>query len=139
MVVEGAHAQPQPRPLVEVVRSRDGAAGALGLAHRDVLVEGRRALDGRLVGARVLVDVVGGAVAGEAALEGAAAVGRVILLDVVLDQRAGGPAVHCEESGASAGREGAGELYVSGGRNDRRVSDRRCEDGMVDDENKDGS
>jgi hypothetical protein len=85
LVVERAQIQAVALPRVEVVRRRDRAARALVLAHADVLPEGRGAAhDGRLVDLLVLVDVVGRAVRGDRANEGAADVVRVVLLDVVL-------------------------------------------------------
>lgn len=96
LVVERAHVQARRLPRVEVVRGRDGAARAVRLTHGPVLVERCGALDGRLVHARLLVDVVGGAVGDDGALERAAG-RRVVraerLGDVVLDERVRGPAV----------------------------------------------
>lgn len=86
-------------PCVEVVGGGDGAAGALGLADRPVLVEGARALDGGLVDPLGAVDVVGGAVrdhGAEAGGAGGRVVGAEVLDDVVLDQGVGGPAVDRE-------------------------------------------
>lgn len=101
-------------PGVEVARGGDGsAAGTLLLPVADVLPEGAGSLDGRLVDLLVLPDVVNGAVAGDGAhllaLRAAGAVGGV-LLDVVLDQGVGGPAVDGDED--SAGLGGGGTLEV---------------------------
>ena len=106
LVVEGTHVETELLPRVEVVRGRDRAACAVGLADGPVLVERRSALDGRLVDAGALVDVVGRAVGGDGALVGEAAarvVGAEALDDVVLDEWARGPTVH-------------GEVRVAGGR-----------------------
>jgi hypothetical protein len=86
-------------PLVKVLARVDDAAGALLAADRPVLVKGGGALDGRLVDAARLVDVVGAAVVFDGA-EPAGARRRVVravrLDDVVLDERVGGPAVQGE-------------------------------------------
>lgn len=83
-------------PLVEVLAGVDGAADALLAADGPVLVKGRGTLDGRLVDAARLVDVVGSAVVVDRA-EPRGARGRVVgavrLDDVVLDEGVGGPAV----------------------------------------------
>ena len=74
----------------------DGTADTLLAADGPVLVKGRRALDGRLVDAAGLVDVVGTAVVVDCAEPGGAGrgvVGAVRLDDVVLDEGVGGPAV----------------------------------------------
>lgn len=97
LVVVRTQTQTGGRPGVEVVLHGDGAADALGGADGPVLVEGRGALDGRLVVAGGEVDVVGAAVALERALVlrvGARVVGAVGLNHVVLDQRVVSPAVH---------------------------------------------
>ena len=98
------------RPGGNVVREGDGAAGALGRADAQVLVEGLGALDGRGVAADDLVDVcqtgsaftrlscgkalltVSAAVGGQAALEGAGrarVVGAVVFDHVVLNKGRG--------------------------------------------------
>ena len=112
LVVQRTQVQAQLRPLRHVVRKRNGATIApLALPDRDVLVESRRALDGRLVDLLVLVDGVRGAVAGEGALYGplAGRAAAVAVLDVVLDERAGAPAVERREDGAGGGGGRAGE------------------------------
>lgn len=99
LVVKGPQLQAQLRPGIKVIRRRDSAAAALGLADGPVLAEGGGALDGGLVDARGLVDVVGAAVRGDAAEAGGArgrVVGAEVLDDVVLDERVGRPAVHGE-------------------------------------------
>lgn len=96
-------------PRSNVVGEGDSSAGTLALAHREILVEGRRALDAGRVGAHDLVDVVGSAVAGHAAQLGARGAGvvRAVGLDhVVLDERRRGPAVECEQR-VAAGVEAA--------------------------------
>jgi hypothetical protein len=114
LVVVGAEVHAELGPGVKVARGGDGAAaGALLLAVADVLPEGRGALDRGLVHLLVLPDVVGRAVAGDRAhllaLCGARTVARV-LLDVVLDQRVGGPAVDGDQDGSALGAGGAVEL-----------------------------
>jgi hypothetical protein len=82
-----------------VLAGVDDAADALLAADRPVLVKGGGALDGRLVDAARLVDVVGAAVVIDGA-EPAGARRRVVravrLDDVVLDERVGSPAVQGE-------------------------------------------
>ena len=96
LVVERAHRHAERLPSVEVRCGVDGAARAVRLADGPVLVEGRGALDRRLVDTRRLVDVVGRAVRDDGALEretAARVVCAEVLDDVVLDERARGPAV----------------------------------------------
>jgi hypothetical protein len=98
-------------PSVEVAGGGNSTgARALVDAVGDVLIEGAGALDGGLVHLGVLPDVVDGAVAGDlahlGALSRASPVGRV-LLDVVLDERVGGPAVDGDEDRAGGGGGGA--------------------------------
>ena len=62
----------------------DGTAGALVLADGEVLAESAGALDGRLVDLGVLADLVGGAVAGDAA-DGLGAADGARVVAVVLD------------------------------------------------------
>ena len=88
LVVEVAGGESVVLPGSEVVGDSDSAAGALALADREVLAESAGALDGRLVDLRVLADLVGRAVAGDAA-DGLGAADRarvvaVVLHDVVL-------------------------------------------------------
>lgn len=90
-----------------MVGEGDSAAGApLARAHGDVLVEGSCTLDRWLVDLLVLVDSVCRAVAGEGALHGALASGAaaVAVLDVVLNEWVGAPAVEGDKSGAGCGR-----------------------------------
>jgi hypothetical protein len=103
LVVEGAEVEAVALPRVEVVARGDGAAGALALAHADVLPERLRARDRRLVDLLVLVDVVARAVRGDRANEGTTRAGpSVVLLDVVLDERVRRPAVDGERAAARA-------------------------------------
>lgn len=99
LVVMSAQLQAELGPRIEVVPNRDGPAGALGRADGPELVEGPGALDGRLVNAGGLVDVVGSAIALHGADERGRAAGverAVGLDDVVLDEGALGPAVDGE-------------------------------------------
>ncbi len=99
LVVVRAELQAQGGPRVKVRADVDGAGRALVLADRPVLLEGRGTLDRGLVGAGRLVDVVDGAVRGDAAELGGArggVVGAEVLDDVVLDQGVLGPAVDRE-------------------------------------------
>jgi len=82
-----------------VVAGGDGATGALALADGPVLGEGSSTLDRRSVGAGVLVDVVGGTVGVDSSNvvgAGTWVVGTVVVGDVVLNERAGGPSVDGE-------------------------------------------
>jgi len=82
-----------------VVGRRDGAAGALGPAHRPELLEVGRAQDRGRVGARVEVDVVDRSVARDGALglrAGRGVVRAKGLDDVELDERVSGPAVDAQ-------------------------------------------
>lgn len=96
---------------------RDGAAaGPRALAVRDVLPEGRRARDGRLVDLLMLPDVVYGSVTGHGADLGALGRARAVagvLLDVVLDQGVRRPAIDRDEDGTSGSAGGAAEGDVS--------------------------
>ena len=86
-------------PLVEMLARVDGAADTLDPADRPVLVKGRSALDGRLVDALGLVDVIGAAIVldGAELLRSRRGIVRAVRLDdVVLDQRVLGPAIQSE-------------------------------------------
>jgi hypothetical protein len=67
-----------------VVGDRDSSASTLVLADREVLAESAGALDGRLVDLGVLADLVGRAVAGDAA-DGLGATDRARVVAVVLN------------------------------------------------------
>lgn len=67
-----------------MVGDGDSSASALVLADREVLAEGAGALDGRLVDLGVLADLVGRAVAGDAA-NGLGTTDRARVVAVVLD------------------------------------------------------
>lgn len=105
-----------------MVRGGDGALAAQVATDAPVLGEGAAvALDGRRVCAGGLVDVVGGVVAVDGSDRGQArarVVVSVVLDDVVLDERVGGPSVDGQVA-VPIGREGAGEsdgpvyLFVS--------------------------
>lgn len=94
-------------PRIEVALRRDGSAsGPLGLPVANVLPEGRSSLNGRLVHLLVLPDVVDRAIAGDR--PNLLALGRTgavagVFLDVVLDERVGGPAVDGDEDCAGCG------------------------------------
>lgn len=96
LVVVGAELQAVLLPGIKVRLDVDGAADALLLADGPELREGRRAVDGGLVDARGLEDVVVAAVRGDGALLGCGrcrVVAAVGLDDVVLDERVASPAV----------------------------------------------
>ena len=97
LVVVAAERQARALPGGEVVGHGDGAARPLVDADGPVLVEGRRALDRRLVDALRAVDVVHGSIRCHAAELGRPCrrvVRAKVLNHVVLDQRALSPAVH---------------------------------------------
>lgn len=84
----GTQVHPQTSPGLEVIRGGDCAAGSLVLADGPILVEGGRADDRRLVDLLVLIDVVGGSIAGDGALvrhARARIVTAIVLEDVVFD------------------------------------------------------
>ena len=110
VIVLSAQVHAVGSPGVEVGSDVDGAAGAVVLADGPVLLKGRGAVDGGLVGAGGLEDVVDAAVDGDGALEGGGGggvVGPEGLDNVVLNQRAAGPAVDGEVA-VSVGAEGSG-------------------------------
>lgn len=84
LVIEVASGESVVLPSIEVVGNGDSAAGALVLADREVLAESAGALDRRLVDLGVLADLVGRAVAGDAA-DGLGAADRARVVRVVLD------------------------------------------------------
>lgn len=96
LVVVSSESEASSGPGVEVVGHVDRATGALALADAPVLVKGSSAVDRGLVDTSRLVDAVGSAIAGEGAhlgSTGRGVVGAKVLDDVVLDERAPGPAV----------------------------------------------
>lgn len=98
-VVVGTQGQTSFSPGVEVVLDGDAAADTVVLADGPVLVEGRGALNRRRVHTSGLVNLVGAAVALDAADLGGAAGGVVVAVtldNVVLDERVLGPAVEGE-------------------------------------------
>jgi hypothetical protein len=107
-------------PGIEVGLHVDRTAGALVLANGPVLLKGLCAVDGGLVGASALGNLVRGAVGGDGTLV-LRLRGRVVraevLDDVVLDQRVAGPAVD-GKVGVAAGvvcagvGDGAGGMLV---------------------------
>ena len=115
LIVERAQVQAKLGPFRNMVSEGDCATGApLALADGDVLVEGCRTLDRRLVDLLVFIDGVRRAVARERALHGALASGAaaVTLLDVVLNERVFAPAVEGDEDGAGAGGCGTREGHI---------------------------
>jgi hypothetical protein len=99
LVVVGAELHASLFPGVEVSADIDAALGAVLLADGPVLLEGLGAVDGGGVGAGALEDLVGAAVNIDGSLALSAAggvVGAEGLDDVILDERALGPAVDGE-------------------------------------------
>ncbi|KAI6754144.1 hypothetical protein HG530_013320 [Fusarium avenaceum] len=99
LVVVGTELHAGLRPGIEVGADIDAALGAVLLADGPVLLEGLGAVDRGGVGASGLEDLVGAAVNlnGSLALSAAGGVvGAECLNDVVLDERALGPAVDGE-------------------------------------------
>ncbi len=109
LVVHRAQVHALAGPGVDEVGEGDGPAAARRGPDRQVLPEGRGALDGGLVDLLVLDDGVRAAVAGHRAHVLARVVGRadVVIDDVVLDQRVGRPAVERQQVGAAVGVEAA--------------------------------
>ena len=66
-----------------MVRRRDRPTDTLALSNREVLLEGRSPLDGGRVRARVLVDVVSGAVTDEGAFVRRGGAGVVVAVGVL--------------------------------------------------------
>lgn len=99
LVIQLSQSQAEIAPGVEMVSNSDRAAGAVVAAHRPVLVKGGRSDDGRLVDALRAVNVVDAAIRRHLAQLGGArgrVVGAKVLDDVVLDERVLGPAVDGE-------------------------------------------
>jgi len=99
LVVERTEVQAERSPRVEVVRSRDRAGRALVLANGPVLVEGSRTLDGRLVHAGALIDIVRRPIGVHGTLvrqTRGGVVGAEVLENVVLNEWARRPAVDRE-------------------------------------------
>lgn len=71
LVVVCTHLETGSSPSAEVVASGDGAGCTVRLADRPVLVEGGRALNGRLVDTLVEIDVVDRAIGSDGSLVGA--------------------------------------------------------------------
>lgn len=96
-IVVRTEVQSDAGPGVEVVCGGDGSADAVGCADGPVLLEGRGADDGGFVGACGHVDVVCASVAGDGPLllrAGRGIVGPEGFDDVILNERAGRPAVY---------------------------------------------
>lgn len=98
-VVVSTQGQTGLSPSIEVVLDGDAATDTVVLADGPVLIEGRRALNGRRVFTSGLVNLVGAAVALDTANLGGTAGGVVVAVtldDVVLDKWVLGPAVEGE-------------------------------------------
>lgn len=96
LVVVGTQVHALAGPGVEVRLHVDRAGRALVLANRPILLKGPGAINGWLVGAGRLSDLVRGAVRGDGTLVlrlRRRVVGAEVLDDVVLDKRVAGPAV----------------------------------------------
>jgi len=105
----GAEPHALSSPGIKVGLHVDRAGATLVLADRPVLVKGLGTVDGGLVDALGLRDLVGRAVSGDGALDrrlGGGVVGAEVLNDVVFDQRVAGPAVD-REVGVAVGFVGA--------------------------------
>ena len=116
-------------PLVEMLARVDGAADTLDPADRPVLVKGRSALDGRLVDALGLVDVIGAAIVldGAELLRSRRGIVRAVRLDdVVLDQRVLGPAVQGEVCAAMLVSNSNSSLLVEKGKGTYSCSHCSC-------------
>jgi hypothetical protein len=101
-------------PRREVVLCSNGSANSLALTNRNVLVEGRGALNRGLVGARSQVYVVGRSITGDCANRAAKLVcAGIVLNDVVFNERISSPAVNLESYSASSGRMTSRKFNVS--------------------------
>ena len=92
-----------------MVGERDGAAGALVLAHGEVLVERSSSLDGWGVGAGSFVNIVHTAIGSDSAKVGASrarVVGTVGLNNVVLNKGVRGPPIQSDQA-ITTGADGA--------------------------------
>lgn len=107
LVVQGTEVHASLCPGIEVVLHSNRTARPGALADRDVLVEGRSTLNGRLVDLLVLPDIVSASVARHSALVRACSLVSVVNLhDVVFHQRVDAPSVHGKDTN-TRGREGA--------------------------------
>lgn len=109
MEVHCAKVQPSLGPRIEVVLHSYSTAASCRLSDGDVLVEGRRANNGRLVDALVLPDGVGASVTGERTLLRAArGDSNVGLHDIILNKGVRGPPVDGKTTKTAGDIEGAG-------------------------------
>lgn len=107
LVVQRAKVHARLRPCIEVVLHGNRTARPGALEDRDVLVEGRGALNGRLVDLLVLPDIIGATVTRHCTLVRAHSLVSVVNLhDIVFNERVGAPAVHRKDTN-TRGREGA--------------------------------
>ena len=96
LVVVGTQVHALAGPGIEVSLHVDRAGRALVLTNRPILLKGPGAINGRLVGAGRLSDLVGRAVRSDSTLVlglRRGVVGTEVLDDVVLNKRVAGPAV----------------------------------------------
>lgn len=94
-----------------MIGNSDCAAGSFGASYGDVLVEGRRTLNGRLIDTRVLPDRVAWSVTGDTAFHRAAGgKGKVIFYDVVFDKGVGAPAVNRKQANSATNTKIAAKL-----------------------------
>jgi hypothetical protein len=103
-------------PSIKVVLNGNGTPNTLASPHTPELLERRRSVDGRLVGAGGLEDVVGAAVRGDRALllsSRGGVVGAVGLDDVVFDERVACPAVERDIGVYTACIPGAVVVYYA--------------------------
>lgn len=98
-------------PSIEVVLHSNSSAGPGRVPHGNVLVEGRCALDGRLVDTGILPDGVSGSVAGDGSLDGTLCwVVVVVLHDVVLNQWVGAPAIDGKQASSAVDTKRAAKV-----------------------------
>lgn len=82
------------RPRIKVVLNSDGAIASSSLSDGDILIEGRRAYDGRFVDALVFPYSIGASVTGDRPLlRAACADSNIGLHNVVLNKWVRGPSV----------------------------------------------
>ena len=106
--VESSEIHSGSGPGPEVVLNGDGAARTAALAHRNVLIKGARAHNGRLIDALILPNHIGAAVTGNGALLGARwRIAARVFNDIVFHERVLGPPVHGQGAQATADAERA--------------------------------
>jgi hypothetical protein len=111
LIIVRAQLLPILGPGIKVIFDCNRSPNPLALPHAPELLERRRPINGRLVGARRLQDIIGAAVRGDGALllsSRRRVVAAVRLDDVVLDEWVAGPSVEGDVAVDAAGVPGSG-------------------------------